>query len=200
MKKILLTSLLFGLSISVFAAGDAENGRKKTVSCAACHNADGNSSAPGFPKLAGQHAEYIVKQLKDYQSGARENAIMKGIASALSEQDMIDIAAYYASQSAKIGTTADAQAQLGGNVYRGGVTLTSIPACIACHGPSGRGNGPAGFPALAGQHAEYTYSQLMAFKNGTRSNDINKMMRQAVNLMSEQEMRAVSEYIQGLYQ
>lgn len=201
MKKILLTSVLLLAAVSsVQAAGDAEKGKAKAASCAACHGADGNSPAATFPKLAGQSEEYIVAQLKAFQDGTRKNPSMAPMAVGLSEEDMADIGAFYQSQPVKTGVTADDQATLGQNVYRGGVTLTNVPACIACHGPGGKGNGPAGFPALAGQHAAYTEAQLLAFKSGERTTDANGIMRNAVKLMSEKEIKAVSQYIQGLYQ
>lgn len=201
MKKILLTGVLLMAAVSgAQAAGDAEKGKASAVSCAACHGADGNSAVPTFPKLAGQSEEYIVAQLKAFQDGSRKNASMAPMAMGLSEEDMANIGAYYESLNATIGTTDDAMAKLGENIYRGGITLTSVPACIACHGPAGKGNGPAGFPALAGQHAAYTEAQLMAFKKGERATDTNAMMRNAVKLMSEKEIKAVSQYIQGLYQ
>lgn len=203
MKKILLGSVLLmasALMAPAQAAGDADKGKASAASCAACHGADGNSAAPTFPKLAGQNEEYIVAQLKAFKEGRRTNAVMAPFAMGLSDEDMANIGAYYASQSAKTGLTADDQAELGQSVYRGGVTLTKVPACIACHGAAGKGNGPAGFPALAGQHAGYIEAQLLAYKKGERDTDSNAMMRNAVKLMTEKEIKAVAQYIQGLYQ
>lgn len=201
MKKILLTGVLLMAAVSgAQAAGDAEKGKASVASCAGCHGADGNSVIPTFPKLAGQSEEYIVAQLKAFKDESRKNASMAEQVENMSEEDMANIGAYYESLAATIGTTDDELAVLGKNIYRGGITLTSVPACIACHGPAGKGNGPAGFPALAGQHAAYTEAQLMAFKKGERATDTNAMMRNAVKLMSEKEIKAVSQYIQGLYQ
>jgi len=203
MKKILLSSVLLiagTLATSAQAAGDAEKGKASAASCAACHGADGNSAAATFPKLAGQNEEYIVAQLQAFKEGRRPNSMMAPMALGLSDEDMANIGAYYASQAVKTGVTADELAILGKNVYRGGVTLTKVPACIACHGAAGNGNGPAGFPALAGQHATYTEAQLLAFKKGERTTDSNGIMRNAVKLMSEKEIKAVAQYIQGLYQ
>jgi cytochrome c553 len=199
MKQFLIGALLVTMAASAQAAGDPGKGQQKAASCAACHGAAGNSASAEFPKLAGQHEEYIVSQLKAYKAGERNNAIMAGMAMPLSEEDMADIGAYYEQQQTTVGTTPDEYATLGEQVYRGGVTLTNVPACFACHGPAGKGNGPAGFPALSGQHADYTYQQLMAFKKGERETDANAMMRNAAKLMSEEQMRAVSEYIEGLY-
>ncbi len=200
MKKILLAGVLLIVGTSAWAAGDAAKGKGKTAMCAACHGADGNSAAPNFPKLAGQQEQYIAKQLQAFKEGQRKDPTMAPMAMGLSTQDMADIGAYYASQAVKTGVTEDAQAELGESIYRGGVTLTSIPACMACHGPGGKGNGPAGFPALAGQHAAYTEAQLLKFKSGERDNDVNGIMRNAVKLMSDKEIKAVAQYIQGLYQ
>ncbi|MGM0564657.1 MAG: c-type cytochrome [Pseudomonadota bacterium] len=199
MKQFLIGALLVTMAASAQAAGDPGKGQQKAASCAACHGDAGNSASAEFPKLAGQHEEYIVSQLKAYKAGERDNAIMAPMAMPLSEEDMADIGAYYEQQQTTVGATPDEYATLGEQVYRGGVTLTNAPACIACHGPAGKGNGPAGFPALSGQHADYTYNQLMAFKKGERETDANAMMRNAVKLMSEEQMRAVSEYIEGLY-
>ena len=200
MKKFLLSSVLL-LTASFFAqaAGDAAKGKASAASCAACHGADGNSAAPTFPKLAGQNEEYIVDQLKAFKEGRRASSMMAPMALGLSDEDMANIGAFYASQAVKTGVTADDQAMLGKNVYRGGITLTKVPACIACHGASGNGNGPAGFPQLAGQHAAYTEAQLLAFKKGERTTDGNAIMRNAVKLMTEKEIKAVAQYIQGLY-
>ena len=202
MRKILLSSVLLIVGILVTfvqAAGDVVKGKASSASCAVCHGVDGNSVIATFPKLAGQNEKYIVAQLKAFKEARRANNIMTSIALELSDKDMVNIGAYYANQIVKTGVTADNQVVLGKNVYRGGVTLTKIPACIACHGAAGNGNGPAGFPALAGQHAAYIEAQLWAFKKGDRTTDNNGVMRNAVKLMTEKEIKAVAQYIQGLY-
>ena len=181
-------------------AGDIEAGKVKSATCAACHGVDGNSANPEWPSLAGQHAKYIEKQLNDYKSGARQNAIMAGMVAALSEQDMANLADYYESLTPKGSPVAvDSELlQKGQDIYRGGITETQVAACIACHSANGMGNGPAGWPALAGQHAQYTATQLKYFQNETRANDSGRMMRNVAKRMSEQEMEAVAAYIAAM--
>lgn len=180
------------------AAGDASAGKSKASTCAGCHGADGNSANPIWPKLAGQHAGYTVKQLQDFKSGARENATMKPMATALSEQDMQDLAAYYTAQQIQYGEADPALVDQGEKLYRGGNKASGVSACMACHGPAGKGNPAANFPALAGQHAEYTAIQLKAFRSGARANDYGGMMRNIASRMTDAEIEAVASYIQGL--
>lgn len=190
--------LLFSLS-GVSAAGDPEAGREKAGVCAACHMMDGNSTNPVWPKLAGQHTQYIIKQLSDYKAGRRENPQMSPMAAGLSEQDMADLAAWFASQSIKYGKTNPDMLELGEKIYRAGNIEAGVPACIACHGPSGQGNPLAVYPKLGGQHAAYTEAQLNAFRQDKRTNDINEVMRTVVDRMTDDEIKAVSEYVQGLH-
>ncbi len=180
-------------------AADIEAGKQKSQSCAACHGPDGNSTNPDWPKLAGQHVQYTVKQLQDFKAGDRENAQMAPMASPLSKEDMRDIAAFYASQKGRIGATAPEYAEQGEKIYRYGNAETGVPACMACHGPNGAGNPAAMYPSLSGQHAAYTATQLRAFRSGERSNDANKAMRVVAERMTDAEIKAVSEYIQGLH-
>jgi cytochrome c553 len=188
--------LLAGVG-GVHAAGDAETGKAKSATCVACHGADGNSINPEWPSLAGQVPEYLVKQLQDFKSGARQNAVMAGMAAPLSEQDMQDLAAYYANQTLKVGTPTDMEkAQKGQRLYRGGNAKMLVSACMSCHGPSGQGIPPQ-FPRVSGQHAAYSESQLLAFKAGKRSNDNETMTRIAFR-MSESEIKAVAHYMSGL--
>ncbi len=174
-----------------------------TQACVACHAADGNSAIPVNPSLAGQHPEYTYKQLMNFkpQGGKpaeRNNAVMAGMVANLSEDDMKNLAAYFASQKAKPGVARDAKlVKQGEAIYRGGVAGKGVPACASCHAPNGAGM-PAQFPRLAGQHAEYTSSQLKAFRVGQRANDAAQMMRGVAAKMSDQEIAAVSEYIAGL--
>ncbi|NKB36194.1 MAG: c-type cytochrome [Gammaproteobacteria bacterium] len=186
---------------SVLANGDIAAGKSKSVTCSACHGQDGNGveSLPMQPRLAGQHAEYTAKQLRDYQSKARENAIMAPMIAALSEEDINDISAYYASLKGTIGSSSAELLETGETLYRAGNAETGLAACMACHGPSGRGNPAAKYPALSGQWAEYTKIQLMAFKSETRSNDLSAVMRDVATKMSKEEIEAVSNYIQGLH-
>ena len=166
--------------------------------CAGCHAVDGNSAAAANPKLAGLNSEYINKQLTEFKSGARKNAIMSGMVANLSQQDMLNLAAYYGAQQPKPATSKDqALALIGQKIYRGGVQGAGVPACASCHGAQGKGI-PTQFPRLAGQHSDYVYSQLNAFRVGERANDAAKMMRSIAAKMTDADMKAVSSYIQGL--
>lgn len=185
--------------------GDAKAGKGKSVTCVACHGADGNSVNPQWPKIAGLGERYFVSQLKAFKEGpgglrqTANAAMMYGMVAALSEQDMADLAAYYQSQTRTIGVTNDKFLAKGEAIYRGGNPDFGSAACIGCHGPQGNGNVLAGFPAVSGQHAEYTYNQLQAFHDEKRHGDPNGMMRNMVRKMSNEEMKAVAEYMQGLH-
>ncbi len=184
--------------------GDAAKAQQiVTQVCAACHAADGNSAIPVNPNLASQHPEYTYKQLMNFKSqggkpAERNNAIMGGMVANLSDDDMKNLAAYFASQKAKPGVARDAKlVKQGEAIYRGGVAAKGVPACASCHSPNGAGM-PAQFPRIAGQHVDYTSSQLKAFRVGQRANDVAQMMRGVAAKMSDQEIAAVSEYIAGL--
>lgn len=200
MKKILLIASLFSLAFAgqAVVAGDAAAGKAKSAACAGCHGMDGNSAAPNFPKIAGQSAGYIAKQLADFKSGKRVDATMAGMVAALSEQDMADLGAFYASQTGTVGKTSADQVELGEAIYRAGNAATGVSACAACHGPTGTGNPQAKFPALSGQHAAYTADQLKKFRKSDRANDAGQMMRVIARKMTDAEITAVSEYVQGL--
>ncbi|WP_432697046.1 c-type cytochrome [Marinobacterium sp. YM272] len=200
MNKILI-SLLVSLGITgvAHAAGDAAAGQQKVAVCAACHGADGNSPAPNFPKLAGQNENYLLKQLKDIKGGARTVVEMTGMLDAMSEQDLADIAAHFSSQNVQIGQAAADQVVAGEEIYRAGIADKGVAACTACHSPNGKGNNAAGFPALSGQHATYVESSLNKFAAGERNNDPNAMMRDIAVKLNEAEMKAVSQYVQGLH-
>lgn len=180
--------------------GDAEKGEALSASCAACHGADGNSTNPEWPKLAGQSEAYLVKQLMEYRSDKRKNAVMNGMAKNIaSDQDVMDIAAYYASVKTKPGKASNEELVIEGeSIYRGGIVDAGVAACSACHGPTGSGNPAAKFPSVSGQHAAYTVAQLQAFKSGERNNDTGKMMRNLAKKMSTAQMEAVAEYMAGL--
>jgi len=166
--------------------------------CAGCHGADGNSGVPANPTLAGQHGGYIAKQLSNYKSGERKNAIMQGMVAALSPQDMLDLGAFYARQQAKPRPANDKElALIGQNLYRAGNAAVGLPACAGCHSPNGAGI-PAQYPRLAGQHVDYTVAQLRAFRAGERGNDMNKVMRTIAGRLSDREMQALAEYVSGL--
>ena len=167
-----------------------------TAVCAACHGADGNSGTPVNPKLAQQHPEYLVKQLKEFKSGKRANAVMSGMAGALSEDDMRNIAYWVASKQAKPGFAKDKETvALGERIYRGGIADRQIAACAGCHSPNGAGI-PAQYPRLAGQHADYATAQLVAFRDGARKN--SAQMSGVAAKMNDREIKAVSDYIAGL--
>jgi cytochrome c553 len=200
MKHLLIAPIAsLVLLTSAHAAGDVEAGKSKSAMCAACHGPDGNSPAPAFPKLAGQHAAYLAKQLAEYKSGERQNATMNGMAAALSEQDIADLAAFYSSQQVTLGKAAEDKVAAGEAVYRAGNAATGVSACTACHGPTGSGNPMANFPSLSGQHADYTVLQLKAFRAGERANDAGSMMRGVAKKMTDAEIEAVAQYIQGLH-
>ena len=186
------------LSGGVQAAGDAAAGEAKAAVCLACHGPDGNALVPTWPKLAGQHPEYIYKQLMDFKSGARANEQMSPQVAALEEPDFRDLAAYYAKQQQTPGAADPASVELGERIYRGGNPATGVAACTGCHGPAGMGLGPAKFPRISGQHAQYLDSTLKGFRAGARANDPNGMMRGVAGRMSDSEIAAVAQYVQGL--
>lgn len=180
------------------AHGDAEAGKAKSAACAACHTADGNSVVPTFPKLAGQPSGYIAKQLANFKDETRKDDTMKGMAGALSEQDMLDLDAYFSSQTPNVNAISkdqEAAAMAGAEVYRAGFAKFSIPACMACHGPNGKGVEPT-FPRLAGQHATYIEKQLHSFKDGTRS---DPMMSGITESLSDQQITDLALYLSALY-
>jgi cytochrome c553 len=183
---------------AAYAEGSAEAGQAKSATCVACHGIDGNSVNPEWPSIAGQHDSYIVKQLKAFKSGARQNALMTPMAMPLSDQDMEDLAAYYAAQTARGLETEPSKLEAGQKLYRGGNATTAVAACIACHGPNGNGNAPAGYPSIRGQHAKYVELQLNAYKSGGRETDANKMMRDVATRLTAEEIAAVASYVQGL--
>lgn len=189
------------------AQGDPEAGEEKAQVCAACHGPDGNSPSDQYPSLAGQGVPYAVKQLQEFKSGDRENAIMQGQAAGLSEQDMQNLAAFYAKQNIEIGQAKQDLVEKGERLYRGGDVDKGIPACAGCHGPAGQGIEAAAFPALAGQHPAYTESQLKAFRAegredigdmDKRANDPQGMMRDLTAKMSDAQIQAVSNFVAGL--
>lgn len=181
------------------AAGSPEAGQAKAATCAACHGMDGNSLNPEWPSIAGQHESYLIEALKSFKSGARQNVLMSGMAMPLSDEDMADLAAYYSRQK-RAGNVADpAVIAAGERLYRGGNRETGVAACLACHGPSGKGNPAAGWPAIAGQHATYSAAQLVAYRSKQRTTDGDtQMMRNVAAMLSDDEIKAVSSYIQGL--
>ncbi len=181
-------------------SGDAAKGKAVSATCVACHGADGNSVNPDWPKLAGQGEGYLAKQLADFRSDKRNDPTMTAMAKGIvSDADVADLSAYYASQKGKAGTANKEKVAAGEAIYKGGNLATGVAACAACHGPTGSGNDAAKFPGIAGQHAKYTVTQLKAFKSGKRANDTGKMMRNIAKNMTDAEMDAVAEYISGLH-
>ena len=208
MNKTTIGLFLLMLAVPAFA-GDASAGRNKTQVCVACHSTDGNSLVPTFPKLAGQNERYLLKQMQDIRDGARPVPTMVGQLDNMSDRDLADIAAFYASQTANGGRASPDKVALGASIYRGGVSASGVAACIACHGATGSGNAPAGFPRLAGQYAEYTADQLRRFRTGAentleqnsngRTNDgDSRMMRDVAYRMTDNEIEAVASFIAGL--
>ncbi len=203
-RLILILSFLASIFPNyAFAEDPIVAGKAKSSLCATCHGSSGNGEVnPLWPKLADQHAQYTIKQLRDFKLGpndGRNNAVMYNIAINLSEADVINLALYYQSLPRTLGFADPALVELGQRLYRGGDLQKGIPACAACHEPSGLGNGPARFPLLSGQDAAYVVITLKAFRDGTRTNDPNHMMRDIAAKMSDQEMSAVASYISGLH-
>jgi len=201
MNKLLVSLVLtLGFAASAHAVeGNAEAGQGKVAVCGACHGADGNSPAPNFPKLAGQGERYLLKQLTDIKEGNRTVVEMTGMLTDLDEQDLADIAAYFSSQTQTMGVADPALAERGEAIYRGGDLATGLPACTGCHSPTGKGNPPAGFPHIAGQHATYTAKQLTDFREGNRTNDGDAaIMRTVASRLSNKDIAAVASYIEGL--
>ena len=201
MKKplILALTLLALGALQAQADGDAAAGKNKAAVCGACHGVDGNSVSPQFPKLAGQNASYIVTQLGDFKSGKRQNAIMAPNAKNLSDQDMQDLAAYFASQTRQTGEAEAGQVKQGEELYRNGNKDEGVPACLACHSPDGVGNFLMNVPALSGQHSAYVVAQLQAYASGARTTDHNKMMETIAARLTPAEMQSVASYIEGLH-
>lgn len=195
------TAVTLALAMGVSrAAGDAAAGQAKAAACVACHGMDGNSNGPEWPNLAGQHASYIVKQLKAFKAGERSNPLMSPQAQALSEQDMEDVAAYFSSQKVKGGEAEPSSVALGRSIYQGGVASSKVTACMACHGPDGHGNPAAGYPSLHGQKSAYVVLQLQNYRSHTRTTDKaqGEIMETEAGKLSDDQIKALASYIQGL--
>ncbi|MDX2418179.1 MAG: c-type cytochrome [Xanthomonadales bacterium] len=204
MKQLLQFAIGLSLLISlpVFAIGDADAGQGKAAVCAACHGVDGNSMVPNWPKIAGQHAPYLQRQLILIRDGNRPVPEMAPIAANLSDQDMADLAAYFSGQTISAGLTDEALRASGELLYRGGNLETDIPACMSCHGPAGEGNPLSGYPNLAGQHSVYSEKMLTGYRAGTTwgADDANSnIMTGVANRLTDTEIKAVASYIQGLH-
>ncbi len=198
MKNLLISLIVSAGLMTVAHAGDAQAGKDKAAMCGACHGADGNSMVPNFPKIAGQGELYIVKQLKDIRDGRRNVPEMAFVA-AMTDTDFADLGAYYAEQKASEGAAKEELVALGQRIYRGGIESKGVPACLACHGPTGAGIAAARYPHVAGQHTAYTQKQLTDFSMGNRTNDgDSRIMRDIAERMHTKEIEAVSSYIEGL--
>ena len=196
--------VLFGatMSNSVLAGGNAEAGKSLAITCAACHGQDGNTGLmPDYPKLAGQNEKYLVNQLRMIQSGERPAPLMAGQLIGKSAQQLQDLAAYYASLPGSVGQSSEDNLSLGEKIYRGGILEKNVSACTACHSPTGSGNSLAGFPNIAGQSMAYVVEQLRKYREGERTTDENNggMMRQIAGGLTDGEIRAVANYVQGLH-
>ncbi len=198
-NKLICGLTLMLLPLTLLAAGNVEAGRQKAATCVVCHGPDGNSNNPTWPNLAGQHAEYIRKQLEDYRAGHRKNDQMAPLVMSLSDQDIADLAVYYASLKPRTGQTRPENLEAGERLYRAGDATMGLAACMACHGPAGTGNPAANYPRINAQHAEYTELQLKAFKAEERANDRNGIMRDIAGRMSNDSIEAVADYLQGLH-
>jgi cytochrome c553 len=195
-----IAAIFFASAPASAQTGSLEAGRAKSVTCAACHGADGNSVAPEWPSLAGQHPRYIVQQLEAFKAGERQDVSMTAFAMMLSEQDMWDVATYFAGQTPAPKGADPAFVSLGQQIYRGGVPDRGIAACIACHGPQGHGNPLAAYPDISGQHAAYVAKTLTEYKSGARRSDTeqNQMMRNVAEMLLDDEIKALASYVQGL--
>lgn len=203
-NTLLLISLLSfaapGFANDHAAKGDPEAGKAKSTACAACHGADGNSVNPEWPKIAGQHPQYLYSSLAAYKNGERNNALMNGLAAGLSEADMRDLAAYYASMEQTPGVANPDLVPVGEALWRGGNSETGVPACSACHGPAGKGNAAAKYPRVAGQHAAYSALSLKAYRDGTRAGTASAvMMSQVATRLTDAEIEALASYMAGLH-
>lgn len=201
MKKSIAALALFPVLAAPAAlavTGDPDAGAQKAAVCGACHGINGNSVNPEWPSLAGQHVSYIAAQLGLFKQGVRNNPLMMPNAMLLTEQDMADLGAYFARQAPQ-GLEADPSLHATGErLYRGGDVERGLPACIACHGPQGKGNGPAQYPAVRAQHSIYTYLQLKAYASGERKPAANSIMQAVAAKLDDGEMRALASYLQGL--
>lgn len=200
MKRALLILTTFGwlatAQASAVGEGDAKAGEAKAAACAACHGPAGNSFNPVWPKLAGQGAPYTVKQLTQFKSGARMNPVMAAQVANLSEQDMLDIAAYYAKQKPTVGAAVPELAEQGRKLYRDGNPETGVPACTGCHGPAGEGVAASAYPRIGGQQPGYTEAQLRAYRDGSRK---APMMTIVTAKLTDDEIKALASYIAGLH-
>ena len=202
LQRLAMSMVLGGLALSspVLGDGSAEEGQAKATPCVACHGVNGNSANPQWPSLAGQTAPYIIKQLKAFKAGDRQDPLMSPMAAPLSDDDIEDLAAFFQAQTATGLEAEPSKVAVGQRLYRGGDPVAGIAACTSCHGPNGRGVAAAGYPSLRGQHATYVATQLKAYRSGTRKTDQtqNQVMRDVANRLTDSQIDAVASYVQGL--
>lgn len=197
-----VASLSILMSLTAFAEGDAAAGQQKAATCAACHGVDGNSTVPNWPKLAGQHPDYLVRQTTLIRDGARPVPEMQALVASLDAQDIEDLSAYFSQQTPNPAVADESLVAAGEALYRGGNAEEGIPACIACHGPAGEGIPMAGYPRVSGQHATYTASMLNKFRAGDtwgEDDSQSQVMVGVARYLTDAEIEAVASYIQGLY-
>lgn len=194
--------LVAWFSVGAFAnasTGDAVRGREVSKTCVSCHEVDGNSTNAAFPKLAGQNAPYLLRQMRAIRDGRVKVVVMGGMLDGMEEQDLQDIAAWYTSQTMSLGVARASLVERGEAIYRGGIVERGVPACIACHSPTGTGNYAAGYPRVSGQHASYLLSRLLGYRDGVGAyDDMSSIMHDVASFMSKQDMEAVAEYMAGL--
>lgn len=201
LKRLVTFLALAPLSVAVlaFEGGDPQAGKQKAAACAGCHGIDGNSPSGQFPNLAGQHASYLYEQLHYFKSGTRKNPIMQPQAAGLSDQDMKDLAAYFSSQTMRVGLADKDLAEQGEHLFRGGIPAKGVPACTGCHGPDGMGNPPAKYPRISGQMAQYLVVQLQDYRAGKRGNyHLGKIMQRVSAELTDEEIKALASFLSGL--
>ena len=202
LQRLAMSVVLGGLALSspVLGDGSADEGQAKATPCVACHGVNGNSANPQWPSLAGQTAPYIIKQLKAFKAGDRQDPLMSPMAAPLSDDDIEDLAAFFQAQTATGLEAEPSKVAVGQRLYRGGDPVAGIAACTSCHGPNGRGVAAAGYPSLRGQHATYVATQLKAYRSGARKTDQlqNQVMRDVANRLTDSQIDAVASYVQGL--
>jgi cytochrome c553 len=200
--KIMVGIMLLVFTVSIQAEAPTTTPLAKTETCVACHGGDGNSNVSAWPKIAGQHRDYLLYQLIEYKKaadGLRNNPVMSAMLQQFSEQDLANLADFYAKETMTPGQTPEQYVALGEKIYRGGVIERGVSACIACHGANGIGNDLAKYPRLSGQNVEYTITQLKQYRSGERKTDPNAIMRNIAAKMTDAEIEAVSNYVAGLH-
>lgn len=202
LKRLITFLALIPLSVAVlaFEGGDPQAGKQKAAACAGCHGADGNSPSDQFPNLAGQHASYLYEQLHYFKSGKRKSPIMQPQAAGLSDQDMKDLAAYFSSQTMRVGAANKAFVEKGEHLFRGGIPDKGVPACTGCHGPAGMGNPPAKYPRISGQKAQYLAQQLQDYRAGKRGDyPGGGVMQDVAAELTDEEIKVLASFLSGLH-